>query len=177
MDDSKAVKGPFSTSILLNMLEKGLAVHGDTLVWRNGMSAWSLLSSTEPFGSMYSFLCSSWYYRQTGEVQQQGPVLSRLLLHKLKTGLLDGLTSVIPCGAHGQVLSGYDWCCIGEIPQFKDAIQKLMQEEERAAAIWNKKSDETDGGDVFEASQSLLVSDSSKVLKKSFVSDAGIAYM
>jgi hypothetical protein len=47
----------------------------------------------EPFASVIKFNSQQWYYIDI-EGTQHGPVLSKLLVHKLKEGDIDGLTLV-----------------------------------------------------------------------------------
>ncbi len=38
-------KGPFQEALLLRLLEKGVGVSGDTLVWKQGMENWVKMST------------------------------------------------------------------------------------------------------------------------------------
>jgi hypothetical protein len=39
-DSSRAQKGPIPFNVMLRLLEKGIGVSPDTLVWKNGMTDW-----------------------------------------------------------------------------------------------------------------------------------------
>ncbi len=49
-------KGPFTTAILLRLLEKGLGISADTLIWKTGMIEWQKISLVEPFKGKSEFL-------------------------------------------------------------------------------------------------------------------------
>jgi hypothetical protein len=75
----KQQKGPFSADILSRMLERGVGVSGDTLIWRAGLEQWVAMQEIEPFRGIVTFQRMQWYYTDTDGVQQ-GPCLSRLYL-------------------------------------------------------------------------------------------------
>ena len=73
---------------------------------------------------------TQWYYleQQVGDSSspvQKGPVLSRLLLHKLSAGDIDGLTLVISNNMS-------EWSKVCEVPELKEAMQRAAEEEEKA---------------------------------------------
>ena len=141
-------RGPVSSSLLLRLLERGIGVSPHTtLVWCEGMPSWQLISSTEPFVQSSRFLMTQWYYLvQEGDssapLQQKGPVLSRLLLHKLSAGDIDGLTLVISNNMS-------EWSKVCEVPELKEAMQRVAEEEEKAeqratAALQSSGHDSSD---------------------------------
>lgn len=123
-------KGPVAASLILRLLERGVGVSAQqSLVWCSGMSSWQPIYSTEPFTATCAFHSLQWYYLEQGpddvSTQQKGPFLTRLLLHKLTEGEMDGLTLVISSGMK-------EWTKASEVPELKEAIRKAAEEEEEA---------------------------------------------
>jgi hypothetical protein len=82
----------------------------------------------EPFQSIALFHSLQWYFIDEGGLQH-GPILTRLLIHKLKEGAVDGLTMVY--ANHLQ-----KWKPLGEIEELRAEIMKIAaaeQEAEKAA--------------------------------------------
>jgi hypothetical protein len=45
IDLNKVQKGPIPESVLLKLLEKGIGVSEDTMVWKQGMENWSAMKT------------------------------------------------------------------------------------------------------------------------------------
>ena len=43
-DSSRVQKGPVSSPVMLRLLEKGIGVFPETLVWKNGMNEWKRMT-------------------------------------------------------------------------------------------------------------------------------------
>lgn len=79
-----------------------------------------------PFARIATFQSKQWYYLEQDKVQQ-GPISSRLLIHKLKKGDLDGLTMVYTSDMT-------QWQKISEVSELKEEMAKIAAEEEAAEA-------------------------------------------
>lgn len=119
-----APKGPVPTSVLCRLLEKGVAGLGEqTMVWQAGMDSWLPALKQPPFAEIIEFHRMQWYYIDSETNEQKGPITSRLLLHRLDQGEIDGMTLVY--GGDGS--SG--WQRIGENVLLKAQVQKMAAEE------------------------------------------------
>lgn len=138
-------KGPMPTSVLQKLLEKGLlGLDASTQVWKTGMDGWKRVDEVSTFIStlrllsminlvfssqvpvlhqVVAFQAKQWYYLDINQ-QQHGPVFSRLLLHKMREGELDGLSMVYG----GDTPTG--WQKISDVPELREAMQKIAEEEE-----------------------------------------------
>lgn len=99
--------------------------------------------------------------------------LNRFLLHKLREGEIDGLTSV--CASE----SGH-WTKLIDVPELKDAASKIAEEEEikmNALQALDEKSQVFVPEDDMINKYNLTFAPEQKVSKKSFRSDAGVKYM
>jgi hypothetical protein len=72
------------------------------------------------------FLNLPWYFVSDGATR--GPVATRLIIHKIREGLLDGLSMV-----YSHIIG--KWLSIAEIPEIRAMITKLDEEEDQAAAL------------------------------------------
>lgn len=114
--------------------------------------------------------------------EQRGPILSKLLLHKLKEGELDGLTLVY-CG------NMTEWKKVAEVPSLKIEMAKIAADEESARLAFAKPSIEDqqkqvfvdDHSSNFVASTSCLFAENRQNVisgeRKTFVADNGQLYM
>eukprot|EP01041_Mallomonas_annulata_P011697 gene11697-24497_t len=125
IDLTGTIKGPIPTLILSRLLEKNLGVSSETLIWKAGMEKWCRMAEVEQFSSMAAFQSMQWFYLEP-DGQQRGPVTSRLLVHKLKEGNIDGLTLVY-------TTSIGEWKKLSEVAILKEAMHKVAQEEEAEA--------------------------------------------
>lgn len=113
------------------------------------------------------------------ENQQKGPVFTRLLLHKVKEGEIDGLTYVYS----GDLAV---WKKIAEVAELKDAIQKATEEEEaREAALKSAESsaipieNQIFNPDMADASKQIMFEPTEvgqKDAKRAFIADDGSRY-
>ena len=87
----------------------------------------------EPFHSIVKFNAMQWYYIDI-EGQQHGPVFSKLLVHKLKEGDIDGLTLVYG----GDASTATEWKKISEIEVLKKEMAKIAEEEENTRLAFLK---------------------------------------
>lgn len=126
LDGNGLPKGPVPATVLIRLLEKNLGVSADTAVWKAGMEKWLRMSEVEPFAPIAAFQNMQWFYVESG-TEQRGPVSSRLIIHKLREGNIDGLTLV-----YNATLGG-EWKKLSEIQVLKDEMQKIVLEEEAAA--------------------------------------------
>jgi hypothetical protein len=117
-------KGPVPAAILTKFLERGV-IGPDTLIWKNGLSTWVRMTEAEPFKSTATFQALSWYYVDY-ENNRHGPLMTRLLLHKLKEGSMDGLTLVYSTLTEGK------WKPVREVAELKKELMKIAAEEEAA---------------------------------------------
>ena len=53
-------KGPFTAQILLKLLEKGLGISAQTLIWRPGMAEWQEIGQLEPYRTKIDFLSGTY---------------------------------------------------------------------------------------------------------------------
>lgn len=174
-DSNGQPKGPVPSNVLIRLLEKGIGVSGDTAVWKEGMTEWKKTSEIEPFKPVVEFINKMWYYIDANG-QQKGPVLSRLIIHKLQQGEIDGLTLV-----YGSNLP--NWVKLSDVPELKDAANKVAEEEEKTAELMNSMP--TEEQQVYQGDDSTIPADvsfetitsSGKEGKKSFVADDGVKYM
>jgi hypothetical protein len=70
----------------------------------------------QPFASVVAFHSKQWFYLDKNN-EQKGPILSHLLMHKLKEGELDGLSLVYSTGMN-------NWGKAGDIMELKEELQK-----------------------------------------------------
>lgn len=193
LDGNGAVKGPVPAMVLIRLLEKNLGVSGETSVWKSGMEKWLRMSEVEPFATIVAFQNMQWFYIESG-TEQRGPVSSRLIIHKLREGDIDGLTLV-----YNATLGG-EWTKLSDIELLKVEMQKIVSEEEAAAtALANIDPSQqvfvttTADGDLelvthdlpskiehnFQLKNSAVISypDDAKTLRKTFVADNGVHYV
>lgn len=128
IDGNGVQKGPLPATILVKLLEKGVGVSSNTLVWKNGLISWVAACTIYPFQSICEFQQTQWYFIDN-DGEQKGPVLSRMIMHKLKEGEIDGLTLVFS-HTHGK-----EWNKLADIPVLKEAIRKITLEEEIANSL------------------------------------------
>ena len=134
---------------------------------------------------MVKFHQTYWHFVDEGG-SQRGPVLTRMILHKLKEGDIDGFTLV-----YNQVLG--KWVRISDVPELRIASQKIMQAED---SLSQQKIhvpleqqvffdvDDDSGVSPATAYQAMLVSTktssaaeaSEPVKKKTFRADNGVRY-
>lgn len=117
-------KGPIPAQVLVKFLEKGM-IGPDTLIWKNGLPGWVRMAESEAFKSVALFQALSWYYMDY-ESNRQGPIITRLLVHKLREGSIDGLTLVY------STVTGGEWKTVGEVAELKVELMKIAAEEEAA---------------------------------------------
>ena len=115
-------KGPVPSLVLLTLIEKGI-LPVNTMIWKNGLSEWQSISNIDPFKKMVEFVSTQWYYVNR-EGQQQGPILSTLLVSKLKEGSIDGLTLVYS-NDHCK-----EWTKLSEVSYLKEYIQKSISNDD-----------------------------------------------
>jgi len=115
-------KGPVPSLVLLTLIEKGI-LPVNTMIWKNGLSEWQSISNIDPFKKMVEFVSAQWYYVNR-EGQQQGPILSTLLVSKLKEGSIDGLTLVYS-NDHCK-----EWTKLSEVSYLKEYIQKSISNDD-----------------------------------------------
>eukprot|EP01032_Pedospumella_encystans_P028254 gene28254-31913_t len=130
-----AQKGPVPAVVLCRLLEKGVGVSPQTLIWKVGMESWLPMSAVEPFKSIAEFNSMQWYYIDI-EGQQHGPVLSKMIVHKLKEGDLDGLSLVY--GGD----STTEWRKVSEVEVLKKELAKIAIEEENMRLAFLKAEDD-----------------------------------
>lgn len=123
-------KGPMSSAVLLKMLRRGVGVTANTMVWTVGMESWSTMRDAEPFRAEASLEGLSWHYVDAESMLQKGPVPSRLLVHYMEEGKLDGLSLVFHPVQNA-------WVQLGEVPELKQVMQTLAEEEDMRAALTN----------------------------------------
>lgn len=138
------------------------------------------------------FLNLPWYFVSDGATR--GPVATRLIIHKIREGLLDGLSMV-----YSHIIG--KWLSIAEIPEIRAMINKLDEEEDQAAALTTTQAaehmvfvadDEDDSHrrefvayceklaeskEAEEAAKRGSAGAESSTSKKSFVSDDGKKYL
>jgi hypothetical protein len=120
---SRERKGPIPTSVIKRLLEKGLlGLDATTQVWQPGFEQWKSVLEIPELHEVVEFQSQQWYYIDSNQ-QQQGPIFSRLLVHKLKEGELDGL-SLVYGGKYPE------WKKISEILELREIMQKIAEEEE-----------------------------------------------
>ena len=125
-------RGPVPASLLLRMLDRGLVNGSQALMWRPGMATWLPMTQVPPFCAAAAFYSQQWYYLDVtdgdddavggaaggGRLQQKGPILSRLLIHKLQEGALDGMTMVV-CGGMSE------WARVCDLAALKEVMTRL----------------------------------------------------
>ena len=127
---TNAQKGPIAASVLIKMLEKGAGVTGTTMCWKAGMNKWKAMSDVDPFASVAQFQALQWYFIDT-EKQQRGPMISRMIMHKVRRGEIDGFTLV-----YSSITDG-EWKKLSDVDVLKQAILQMTAEEEAAEAAAN----------------------------------------
>jgi hypothetical protein len=50
-DSAREQKGPIPSGVMQRLLEKGIGVSGDTLVWRAGLQGWTRMAEVSEGGS------------------------------------------------------------------------------------------------------------------------------
>mmetsp|Transcript_9766 Transcript_9766/g.16220 ORF Transcript_9766/g.16220 Transcript_9766/m.16220 type:complete len:85 (-) Transcript_9766:3295-3549(-) len=75
-DSSREQKGPIPSNVMSRLLEKGIGVSPDTMVWKAGMDGWKRMSEVDTFKGQCAFIVKQWYYLDASGTQK-GPVLSR----------------------------------------------------------------------------------------------------
>jgi RNA recognition motif-containing protein len=182
IDTSNIQKGPVTETLLVKMLEKGIGVSGNTLVWKAGMETWKIMAEADVFMSIVKFHSTQWFFVDA-EGQQRGPMISRMIMHKLHEGQIDGLTLVYS-SAIGE------WKKMSEVDSLKEAISKVAKEEEAAEAaakVLAEQSDQSQQVYFFDEeagmqamlppkSVNLDGKTSSTGVKKSFTADNGVHY-
>ena len=73
-------KGPLSSEAIENMLYKNSGVNSSTMIWKNGLDVWKKISEIDLFESIITFLNVQWFYVDSSDGQQKGPVSSRFLI-------------------------------------------------------------------------------------------------
>jgi hypothetical protein len=125
------------------------------------------------FRNLLELHTKQWYYLDA-ENQTKGPIFTRFLLHKVQEGEIDGLTMIFGGGLT-------EWKKVSDIPELKEEIRKIAEEEEKAEAIQHSSIQISEEDQVFVVSQPSTTSEqvtqeSNKKEKKSFVSDEGERY-
>ena len=182
-------KGPVPSLVLLTLIEKGI-LPVNTMIWKNGLSEWQSISNIDPFKKMVEFVSTQWYYVNR-EGQQQGPILSTLLVSKLKEGSIDGLTLVYS-NDHCK-----EWTKLSEVSYLKEYIQKSISNDDDdndssklpritnqntvtnfdiQAQTFNLDDDYLDQP-VYPFQVKKPVSSSSSSVKKVFTADDGLKYL
>ena len=105
---TSAQRGPISAAVLLKMLEKGVGVTAATMCWKAGMETWQPMASVEPFQEAARFQATQWYFVDADK-QQKGPVITRMILHKVRRGEIDGMTLVYSATTGGNGRSCRMW--------------------------------------------------------------------
>jgi HIV Tat-specific factor 1 len=116
-------KGPVPQIVLCRLLERGVGVSAQTLVWKAGMESWQPMAQVSPFKEIVSFGLLQWYFVDL-EGEQKGPVFSKLLVHKMTQGEIDGLTMVYGGEAPA-------WKKLSEVPLLQAEMARIAEEEER----------------------------------------------
>lgn len=147
-------KGPLPPSVLLRLLDKGIGISNSTLVWKFGMIEWMPISSVEPFKNTAEFLEKSWFFVDS-DGDQKGPIITRMLIHKIKEGLIDGLTMIFSHEIG-------EWKKLVEIESLKEASRKIAMEEEKVEAVMKEIS----SSDIQQ--QIYFDDDSSDFIKESY---------
>lgn len=135
----------------------------------------------EPFKSIAEFNSMQWYYIDI-EGQQHGPVLSKLLVHKLKEGDIDGLSLVY--GGD----STTEWRKVSDVQVLKKEMTKIAAEEEamRVAFLQSENANElqnqvfvTDFDHVKALHDSMTTTDTATGVadKKTYTADNGLKYV
>lgn len=139
------------------------------------------LPQIEPFKSIVEFSTMQWYYIDI-EGQQHGPMLSKLLVHKMKEGEIDGLTLVY--GGDNTK----EWRKLSEVQLLKNEMAKIAAEEEamRVAFLKTENANElenqvfvTDFDHVKALHDSITATSSSsggRADRKTYVADNGQKY-
>jgi hypothetical protein len=196
--NSNSQRGPVPSSVLLRLLEKGVSgvVGPTTLVWKEGMEKWlpmaevrnsccfnlffrlslSFFVQVDMFRNLLELHTKQWYYLDS-ENQTKGPIYTRLLLHKVQEGEIDGLTMIFGGGLT-------EWTKVSDVPELKEEIRKMGEEEEKAEAMQHSSIQISEEDQVFvsqpgttsEQDAAVITHDPSKKEKKSFVSDEGERY-
>mmetsp|Transcript_28224 Transcript_28224/g.47464 ORF Transcript_28224/g.47464 Transcript_28224/m.47464 type:complete len:579 (+) Transcript_28224:54-1790(+) len=136
--DSTARKGPVPEVVLCRLLEKGIGVSAQTLVWKQGMETWQAMSNVSPFQQIIYFNQMQWFYVDI-EGQRKGPVHSKQLVHKLRVGDIDGLSLV-----YGNDTAATEWKKVSEVPILKAEMAKIAVEEENARITMSGGATEDD---------------------------------
>jgi len=185
-------KGPVPQIVLLRLLEKGIidpsTSDSITMAWKQGMESWQPIHTVPPFKEVVEIQNKQWYYIDN-DGAQKGPIFTRNILRKLREcGEIDGMSLVFSCS--GDMT---EWKPISEVPQLKNEVTKMAQEEEAAEkAMQFVENEENTKQLIFDSStgdfEELLKtttqtnSNTSKVEttevteKKSFQADDGIRY-
>jgi hypothetical protein len=187
LDSSGAQKGPIAAEIISRMLERGVGLDASTLVWRAGTEKWLPLSEVEPFADLVKLLLLPWHYVDAASGSQRGPFLTRMLLHKLKSEEIDGMTLVY-------TPSIGEWKVLHEVALLKEAIAKVREEEAELGEAERRAKEVDAAQQVYvvdeEGLQRLVelrgqsapivaasTNASRKMEKKSFVANDGVRYM
>jgi hypothetical protein len=138
MSSKNEQRGPISTEMMLKLVEKGVAVTANTLLWRPGMQAWAPAREITPFVELVEFQSAQWWYQEPASGQARGPVASALLLHKLRGGELDGLSLVYQVPAKTETSSSSDsvtadshtssWVPAGQVLSLRKALVRLEEQ-------------------------------------------------
>lgn len=141
------------------------------------------------FKSIIEFNAKEWYYLDSDR-NQHGPVVSRMLIHKLRQQEIDGMSLV-----YGGGLT--EWKQVSEVPELKNEMMKINQEEQAAEEAAAAAAAAASSIDVqhqifaFNSEDDIIPpysmpvqtekptessSSSTNPSKKSFVADNGIRY-
>ena len=177
LDAAGQSKGPLTAETLTRMLAKGVGVEPGSLVWREGMEGWLPMSETEAFGAQVALLLTQWFFLD-GAGLQQGPCLTRMLLHKFSEGAIDGMTLVFSASLG-------EWRPLHEVEVLRESLLRLRAEEEEKEAAERRAREIDSTQQVFvvdeEGLQRLVErrnaqSTAKLVEKKTFVANDGLRY-
>lgn len=177
LDAAGQSKGPLTAETLTRMLAKGVGVEPSSLVWREGMEGWLPMSDVEPFKAHVSLLLTQWFFVDA-DGQQQGPCLTRMLLHKFGEGTIDGMTLVYASSVG-------EWRPLHEVDMLRESLLRLRAEEEEKEAADRRAREIDSMQQVFvvdeEGLQRLVErrdapSTSKTTEKKAFVANDGVRY-
>ena len=139
-NSTKSEKGPVPENILLRLLEKGVGVSGDTLVWNSTMSAWAPMSEVVVFKELAIFTSANWHYVDPQGQETKGPISTRMILHKIKEGDIDGLTLV-----YSREIGMEKWKTVSEVESLKSAMHKIAMDEENVAKMIQQSAATNEG--------------------------------
>ena len=70
-------QGPVTTETVQKMMYKNSGYNASTMIWRNGQEAWKTISEVEEFKTIVKLLDMQWFYVDSNDGKQKGPVSSR----------------------------------------------------------------------------------------------------